>query len=55
MPVAEWRRVDEALAARLRQEGTPALQPEVALGESVAALVRAGLTTQAELERVLGN
>jgi type II secretory ATPase GspE/PulE/Tfp pilus assembly ATPase PilB-like protein len=55
MPVAEWVRIDNALRARIRDEGPAAVRPETPLRDAAQELTEQGRTTEAEVSRVLGT
>lgn len=55
IPIAEWFACDAAGRARIRLEGSPALQAAWALAQSARQLVDQRLTTHAECQRVLGD
>ena len=54
LPLVEWLRVNEASRRRLAARDVEGLVAQPSLAESARALVKAGLTDQAELNRVLG-
>jgi type II secretory ATPase GspE/PulE/Tfp pilus assembly ATPase PilB-like protein len=54
LPLVEWLRVNDAMRRRLAASDLEGLVAQPALAESARALVKAGLTNQAELNRVLG-
>src|SRR6266516_2068986 len=54
LPLVEWLRVNDASRRRLAARDVEGLDAQPSLEESARALVKAGLTNQAELNRVLG-
>jgi type II secretory ATPase GspE/PulE/Tfp pilus assembly ATPase PilB-like protein len=54
IPVVEWFRPDDKVRRDLRARGPEAIQPEQTLETAARALVKAGLSTEAELQRLFG-
>jgi general secretion pathway protein E len=54
LPLVEWLRINDASRRRLAACDLEGLDAQPSLAESARALVKAGLTDQAELNRVLG-
>ena len=54
LPLVEWLRINDAARHRLAARDLKGLDAQPSLAESARALVKAGLTNQAELNRVLG-
>jgi type II secretory ATPase GspE/PulE/Tfp pilus assembly ATPase PilB-like protein len=54
LPLVEWLRLNDALRRRISARDLDGLAAQPALAESARSLVRAGLTTEAEVARVLG-
>ena len=55
VPVVEWLKVTDSVRAGLRTHGPVAAEPGVTLARGALALCAAGVTTQAEIHRVLGQ
>ncbi len=55
LPIAEWARMDDALRAKVREDGASIFQPTSPLVTAGGELLDKNQTTQAELKRVLGN
>lgn len=53
VPVAEWFRFDETSRRELRQLGAGAIRPAISLETAAESLLARGVTTAAELERIL--
>jgi len=54
LPLVEWLRVNDAMRRRIAARESDGLVAQPSLAESAPNLVNAGLTNQAELNRVLG-
>ena len=54
LPLVEWLRLNDALRRRIAARDLDGLAAQPALAESARSLVQAGLTTEAEVARVLG-
>ena len=54
LPLVEWLRINDASRHRLAARDLEGLDAQPSLAESARALVKSGLTNQAELNRVLG-
>ena len=54
LPLVEWLRLNDALRRRIAAHDLDGLAAQPALAESAHLLVQAGLTTDAEVARVLG-
>jgi type II secretory ATPase GspE/PulE/Tfp pilus assembly ATPase PilB-like protein len=54
LPLVEWLRLNDSLRRRIAARDLDGLAARPALAESAASFVRAGLTTEAEVARVLG-
>jgi type II secretory ATPase GspE/PulE/Tfp pilus assembly ATPase PilB-like protein len=54
LPLVEWLRVNDGMRRRIAARDLDGLVAQPALAESALALVKAGLTNQAELNRILG-
>jgi general secretion pathway protein E len=54
LPLVEWLRLNDALRRRVAARDLDVLTAQPALAESARSLVQAGLTTEAEVGRVLG-
>jgi type II secretory ATPase GspE/PulE/Tfp pilus assembly ATPase PilB-like protein len=55
LPLVEWVRVNDALRRRINSRDLEGLAAHPALADSARALIQAGLTTEAEVARVLGS
>ncbi len=53
MPIAEWFRLDATARSELRRRGSAVIQPAVSLETGGEKLLAAGITSAAELERIL--
>jgi type II secretory ATPase GspE/PulE/Tfp pilus assembly ATPase PilB-like protein len=53
-PVVEWLRVDDECRVRIRSNELQSIAPAHSLEQSARALVQAGITNQAEQQRILG-
>ena len=54
LPLVEWLRLNDSLRRRIAARDLEGLAARPALAESARSLVQAGLTTEAEVARVLG-
>lgn len=54
VPVVEWLRVEDALRAKVRDQGLSAIQPEQSLAAAAKQILDTGVTQQAEVGRILG-
>ena len=54
LPLVELLRTTDSIRSRIRTRDLPALAAQPSLADAAAALVKAGLTTSAERDRVLG-
>jgi type II secretory ATPase GspE/PulE/Tfp pilus assembly ATPase PilB-like protein len=54
LPLLEWVRVNETLRRRLAARDVEGLAAQPSLADGGRALVQAGLTTEAEVARILG-
>jgi type II secretory ATPase GspE/PulE/Tfp pilus assembly ATPase PilB-like protein len=54
VPVVEWFRPEDKVRRDLRARGPEAIQPAQTLETAARALVKAGLSTEAELQRLFG-
>jgi general secretion pathway protein E len=55
VPVVEWFRFDHAARKRFREEGAAVIAPAKLLQQSARELVNAGVTDQAEFERIFSR
>jgi len=55
LPLVEWLRLNDALRRRIAAHDLDGLSAHPALAESARSLIQAGLTTEAEVGRVLGT
>ena len=55
LPMVEWVRVDDVLRCQLRSRDVQSLTVERSLAESARHLIESGLTSEAEVVRVLGS
>jgi type II secretory ATPase GspE/PulE/Tfp pilus assembly ATPase PilB-like protein len=54
LPLVEWLRLNDALRRRIAERDLDGVAAQITLAESARSLVQAGLTTEAEVARVLG-
>ena len=55
LPLVEWLRLDQTLHSRIAERNLEGVAARPSLAESAQALVRAGLTDEVEVARVLGT